>query len=434
MAIREIIEGREYRVEVRGHKRADGTRAYKSVVIHGGIREAKDAERELLNTRDVWGADHSIAARKVKTVADYVPVFLSHKRREVESRTYIRNLERHYDRFLLPTLGAVALKGVTTSNLRDLFGAIPTMNLKDGAVPRTGTTCRGIETSVKMLFRRAYIDGLIQRDPGAGVKRTKTDTGKHHILTHAEAEAFLAHVAGTVVSLPATVLYATGMRPEELLALTWDNVDFKARTISLDKALVEIPKTDERPGHWEIGPMKTPAGYRTYHVAADLAALLRAHKKHLEDEKRRYAPDGLWEDTPLVFPATRGRMDGTEKAGRIWTYSAFSQAWGRARRSKRERDEYDWESIGSPPRPVVPYTLRHTWANHRLLEGVRMQTVSELMGHADSAITARAYRRDDEGRDGEGRRPGSRRPRRRRERHDRHRAGDRGDDPGARPT
>jgi integrase len=383
MSIIEEVPGKQYRVFLRGPKRADGTCARKTERVHGGIRAARAAEDELKKTMDVWGADTSLAGRKVKTVGHYVPIFLAGKEREGIEPSTLRNYRKNLDRFLVPALGAVKLTAVTTAQLRQLFDDVGGMRVKDPGVKLSGTTRRGPETVIKMFFRQAYHDQLVPRDPAGPIKRTKADTPKKHVLTYDDAEAFIAHVEGTPVYLPAHVLYATGMRPEELLALMWDDVDFDAGTIEVQRALTA--GADGRPA---FKSTKSEAGERKLYLQPGLIALLRTHRSWLAAQKLRYEP-GLWEDTPMVFPATRGSRGGY-LAGRIWTYGGFSQSWQRARMKKDEGDR-DWLNVGDPPGKVTPYTLRHTWVNHRLIEGVRLEVVSVAIGHKNSAITLGAY-------------------------------------------
>jgi site-specific recombinase XerD len=44
-------------------------------------------------------------------------------------------------------------------------------------------------------------------------------------------------------------------------------------------------------------------------------------------------------------------------------------------------------------RKLKPHTLRRTFRSHLLNKGVRLEVVSKLLGHANTAITERAYAR-----------------------------------------
>jgi integrase/recombinase XerD len=40
---------------------------------------------------------------------------------------------------------------------------------------------------------------------------------------------------------------------------------------------------------------------------------------------------------------------------------------------------------------VSPHTLRRTFGSHLLNEGMRLETVSKLLGHSDVRVTQKAY-------------------------------------------
>ncbi|WP_375803740.1 site-specific integrase [Lactococcus cremoris] len=67
------------------------------------------------------------------------------------------------------------------------------------------------------------------------------------------------------------VAFSTGMRKGELLALTWEDVDFSRQTINVNKTLVRLPD-----GQMSFHPPKTKSGYRSITIHKSLTQELQA--------------------------------------------------------------------------------------------------------------------------------------------------------------
>ena len=90
----------------------------------------------------------------------------------------------------------------------------------------------------------------------------------------------------------------TCMRIGETLALTWDDVDFKKRTIKVNKTVNIIS------GNIYVGPPKTDNGFRTLYISDTLMNLLKLVKED-QDEKKK-ALCNVYEDHNLVFAGNTG--------------------------------------------------------------------------------------------------------------------------------
>jgi len=81
-----------------------------------------------------------------------------------------------------------------------------------------------IKLTLEQLFRRAYTDGLIVRDPSSDLVIPETAAGERRPLTDQERAGVLKaveiHRAGLWVL---TMLYA-GLRPEETVPLMWTDI------------------------------------------------------------------------------------------------------------------------------------------------------------------------------------------------------------------
>jgi integrase len=158
---------------------------------------------------------------------------------------------------------------------------------------------------------------------------------------------------------PALVfLFSTACRRGEALGLTWEDVDFDRRTISIRRAITLGRVTTPKSGRGRIVAMP-PA------LASELFDLLATRRQ----EALRLG----WPQTPeWVFCSTTGTA---------WDGRNFSRDWERLRRRAQR------EGV----RPLRLHATRHTWATLALQAGKSVRWAADQLGHADPAFTMRVY-------------------------------------------
>ena len=157
------------------------------------------------------------------------------------------------------------------------------------------------------------------------------------------------------------------MRPGEMLALRWSDVDLEAGTVQVNRALSDGAFT----------PPKTARSRRRITLSPATVATLRSHRKRQLEE--RLAKAGLWQEHDLVFPSSVG----TPKSQRNLNCE-FKATAKRAELS----DHFKL------------YDLRHTCATLLLSRNIHPKYVQELLGHASIALTLDTYSHVRPGMDG----------------------------------
>jgi integrase len=231
-----------------------------------------------------------------------------------------------------------------------------------GAAGVTAKTCRNKLTPMRSALEDAASDGLIGSDPFDQVDLKKLlkqvsapKTYEISPLTRAEIESMCAVATSAEASL-LRFWAATGLRPSELIALTWGQVDLVAKRMRIDRARVE----GEEKG------TKTPSGVRWVDLSPVAVEALKD-----QATRSRLAGDVVWLNT--------GRSWGN---GRPWTTDG------------RLRDTF-WnplvERSGVTHRAM--YQCRHTFASQLLTAGVNPFYVQNQLGHADATMLFRVYGR-----------------------------------------
>lgn len=154
----------------------------------------------------------------------------------------------------------------------------------------------------------------------------------------------------------------TGCRRGEALGVRWEDVDFNAGTVTIQRTLTG--KGAKR----QLHDPKTARGRRVIALSTALVEALRLHRKQQLLERLAAGPD--WQDSGFVFTTRSGKWLGPDWA--------------------RRRFKVLVQEAGLPESTRL-HDLRHALATTWLAAGVPVQVVSERLGHASIAITLQLY-------------------------------------------
>jgi integrase len=215
-----------------------------------------------------------------------------------------------------------------------------------GGLDLAPKTIKNLHGFLSAVMATAVRDGLIDRNPCAGMRLPRTDGHEQRFLSGAEYLAIRAHLAEPYGTL-ADFLAGTGCRFGEATALTIRDVDSSARTARIAKAWKRTPQG------WVVGPPKTHKSRRTVWLPPELVAAL---------EPLRAGPGDA-----LLFVSRSG--------GRV-SQQTFGANWHRAAKA----------AMTAPPMPRV-HDLRHSHAAWLIAQGVPLPTIQDRLGH-ESITTA----------------------------------------------
>ena len=208
---------------------------------------------------------------------------------------------------------------------------------------RATTTISRVLASVKAFFHYELREGKIRKDPAELLKTPKIEKKPPVILTEAEVENFLEQPKGQTPKeirdkAMLELLYATGIRVSELIALKIDDVNMSVGFI------VCRDSSKER---------MIPFG--------------RVAKQAMQvylSQAREFLQKGQPSDA--LFTNCSGRAmsrQGFWKIVKFYGEKAGIQA------------------------DITPHTLRHSFAAHLIRGGADIQSVQTMLGHSDMATT-----------------------------------------------
>ena len=220
-------------------------------------------------------------------------------------------------------------------------------------------TAQAARTTTSKLLRSGEQRGLVARNV-ARLARPPKNRGKARdvkAFTATEIGHLLDALEGTPWHPIVVVGATTGLRPGELLALHWPDVDLdQTPRVSVRHALTY--PTGSPP---QLKAPKRDRSYRTVPLVAEAVTALRAWRKIQAAE--RLAAGELWSND--------------------WPGLVFTGPDGRPRRG----DTYGHALRRALP-GAHPHRLRHSYATHLLEAGAPIHHVGELLGDSVSTVEA----------------------------------------------
>jgi integrase/recombinase XerD len=301
--------------------------------------------------------DASQMLELIQTYLDHLTVERGVSRHTVAA--YRRDLHRYAA--YLAELGVTDPSGVTSQMIGDFPG-----RLREGKASPDGdgwaeaplahaSVARAV-IAVRSLHRFAAAEGVTAEDPARTIRPPKPPRRLPKALSMAQVQAMLGvpdtdTAVGMRDAALLELLYGTGVRISEAVALDVDDVDRLAR----------VPAGEPAPGLRVLGKGSkeriVPIG--SYARRALDAYLVRGRPSLVTSGR----------GTPALFVNARG--------GRLSRQSAWAVL-----RSVAEKAGITAE--------VSPHTLRHSYATHLLDGGADIRVVQELLGHA-SVTTTQIY-------------------------------------------
>lgn len=301
--------------------------------------------------------------------------------------SYKNYIENH----IKPSIGMYKLKSVTPAILQEFVNSkyingfsknhlINLIGVLSGALKYAVEPCNFIKSSPMIYVKLPKYEHL------------KTDAN-HKLITPEEFEKIINRFPyGSNFYIPIMIGYYTAFRIGETLGLTWDDIDFKNKTISINKIIYYNEDTKL----WYFGTPKTPTSTRTIEIGDTLLEILKKYRNDQLKNKLKYGPHYTctYEGTeiinnknyrPLYFlkanvpsgTLKKLEMVCTKEDGEIITPNSFKYA------SKVINYE-----LGIT---FNYHSLRHTHATTLIDNGAEIKDVQMRLGHANIETTYNTY-------------------------------------------
>ena len=210
-----------------------------------------------------------------------------------------RNYAERYNQNIKPVIGRMKLKNVKPMHCTKI------LNSMDDKY--AGSTIYQAYITLGTIFKSAKLNGKIKVHPLDGVKFSKSTKAVDDlkVLTVEEQRKFLDAARRSHNYYQYAFLLETGLRTGEMIALTWDDVDWERQTLTIRKTMEFRYKRQQ---FWVAGPPKTMASYRTIPLTGRAYEIL---KKSMSQRIPASNPPN-W--TPFWRTQTSGRIRSRKRA------------------------------------------------------------------------------------------------------------------------
>ena len=264
--------------------------------VKSGFKTKKEAEEAGIKAYNEYNQTRHSFTPATISYSDYLDYWLENychinlKYHTIQAYTNI--IKNH----IKPRLGFYRLAQITTSTLQEFMNNI----YVEKAFSKN--FLKNILKVLKTSFGyAANVVGFIKENPAKNVTLPKydiPDKDPAHIFTNEEINMMLQRFKNNHAMYYAILTaYCTGLRAAELFALTWDDIDFERKTLTVNKNILKKNQSGATHGRhisgkattvWYFGTCKTPGSYRTIEIGDTLVKALKEYKEEQERDKKEY--------------------------------------------------------------------------------------------------------------------------------------------------
>jgi len=342
-------------------KRKDGR--YEAQYTVNGTRKSvygrtpEEANTKL--TQVLYEMDSGAYTDSTLTVGRWLDLWLAeYVKGHVKQKTY-QFYECNVRCHLRPAFQNIKLKELKADKVQRLFNEKTKAGLSTNSVS-------GIKRTLHCALNVAITNGLLIRNVAHGVKVQSVKGKEKRILTLQEQEALLQALKGEDKGFMVELALFTGLRCGEILGLRWEDVDTKAKTITIRQTVQRLKGEDGKTS-LVFGTPKSSKGSRTIPLLGKVADKLKKHYSKQLKERVRVGEE-KWDDHDLVFSNWGKPIDPSN-------FQRFLSAM--SEKAKIER--------------VNIHALRHAFASRAREQGLELEVLSNILGHSDIRLTANTY-------------------------------------------
>ncbi|MBC7242350.1 MAG: site-specific integrase [Anaerolineae bacterium] len=336
-------------------KRTDG-RYQASLQVNGRRRTVYGRTRQevaqKLKELQEWAERQGELPDSRRTVADLIRSWLETCEPTLKPKTLV-SYKQTCDLYIRPVLGQMRLDRLKPHHVQKLVN-----DLQREDKTRTAQL---VYVLLHRACRLGVMWGWLIENPCDRIVRPRYAPARKELWTPDQLRAFLEGTRDHWLYPLFLLAVATGARLGELLALTWEDVDLNAGTLTIRRSLHRIA------GQWVVGEPKTSAGVRTIALPTEAVSALK--RQRAIQAQLRLKAGASWQNSGLVF---------TGEHGQPLSQSTVQHALRR-----------ECQRLNLPP--MTPHGLRHLHASLLLEAGLPVTQVSQRLGHATPQVTMSVY-------------------------------------------
>ena len=354
--------------------RKDG-RLMKKVTINGKPKylysnNKDDLEKQYIEAKHMSYNGINIDDNKItlkQWAEKWYDVNISQK--EYNTRRNIRSL---LDNHIYPELGHIKLKNLKVINIKELQKNM----LEQGLT----STCNRTITTIKRILNDAVENDIIQKNVAFNIKSLKYTKIEKKPLTTYEDELLLKVASKHKYGLFFLVLRYCGLRTEEIIPLTVNDIDLKNKRIIVDKAIY-FEKNNPN--------VKTTKNKKSRKVPIldIIYSQLETHINICKQNKQDLLFTKQSDNKMLTFSSIR------------WMLKSFLIAINKQYYKEQKEKDDKFQLTDENKIYFTNHELRHSYCTMLYYAGIKIKKAQELMGHSSADMVYNVYTHLDEERE-----------------------------------
>lgn len=346
VTVGKTLNGKRIRTRRTAHSLSEARSIHRKLIAELDNGDLKTKTGETFAEYAIWGV-HTVKSLRVKprTLADY---------------------EDRLRREVFPHFGSRLLDSITSREIETWLHLLQKQGKAVG-------TINGARQVIKAVYNHAVKTGVVNKNPVENTDKLRQfwdqPTNVKEPWNVEEAKQVLEITKDTEFDLFTRIALLMGARRGEILGLRWQDVNFVEGHLIINCSLQE-QRTYKPDGtktlNLVLGDPKTRSSKRKIYLSSEILA---AFQRHIQQTAKRKQEAHIWTDSEFVFVNSNG--------GPLYPNNF-------AKKFVKHLEE-------SGVRHIRIHDMRHTAAVLALEAGVRLEAVSQGLGHSRIDITKTVY-------------------------------------------
>ncbi|SEW31612.1 tyrosine-type recombinase/integrase [[Clostridium] fimetarium] len=296
---------------------------------------------------------------------------------EIKDNT-LQNYENAYEH-IRPEISTLDVNMVTPFHILSIINRMKTTPKKNGERYSIGSI-RNVKVLASNIFQQAVIFQHIKNNPCSGIRVKDykdsiiVDNDGNIIipqkaLSAEEQKQFLEASKTSYYYEMFELLFDTGLRISEMLALRWSDIDFENRKIKVQRTFIEVKDKDSNKYVTKLNSPKTKSSIRNISISSEMLIHLNNQKAKTAKYRNKANPFGN-----LVFITKMGKHVSAKSVRNTINYIVAKM-----------------NKAGIPFRHISPHTMRHSMTCRLYEAKYDIKVISTKLGHANVATTYDIY-------------------------------------------
>lgn len=290
-----------------------------------------------------------------ETLKGYLDYWIEQREHNL-SPTTIYGYKSMINNHIIPSLGNIKLNELKPLHIQEYY--------KEKSKTLSQTTILHHHRMLRKALEDAKEWQLIKDNPADHVESPKPQKYKSNVLNLDEIKQLLKALESNRLEVPITLMLFLGLRRGELLALKWADIDYKNKTITIQRNLV---RGGDNGNELIIKEPKTEESIRTIPISDNILKLLKKQEIKQKEEKISLGPH--YKENGFIF---------TTSTGDIINPASFSREFGDFIKANNLKH-------------IRLHDLRHTNATLMLKSNIPAKIASERLGHSNISTTLDLY-------------------------------------------